>query len=439
MFACSTGVLNDPAKRNLTSIKPSKADVPPVPHASIPNVKPSDFDAYLDHIRPVFDRYKQNKLAEDEANATSPTISPFGSLHNMLDSVDESSLPVHQRRSTRNPYALPIQQIMSSESLVLEGNVDDRSSAAPRELPMLENVPSIFFEPEFHLEDPCTFDAVCEGADIVGNSGPNPPLSTNSILQEKLSYYLDTVEVHLIREIENRSSSFFEALSNLQSLHQETLDCVSQIHSIRQKMKEIQASKCNEGLEIVRLQVRRRNLLRLQEAIQIVKEIQSVQPTIQVLLGQGDYFAALDLIEETRAILNNEDGKGTDVIDLKAVRALVNFSTQLHEMYKAVAVMMQHDFLSIMLSDLSYRIESMDQKAAKAELLEQSAKTAGQQQADIPELNMSDAAQNELKERLEPSTLGLVRTDMLATALQGFRERILTEIKEIVRKVRGVS
>ncbi|KAI8144882.1 Vps54-like protein-domain-containing protein [Fennellomyces sp. T-0311] len=420
-FNAISGVLNDPAKRSQTTTKPSKADVPPVPHASITKVRPSDFDNYLEHIRPVFDRYQHNKLNDEEAAAmTSPATSPYGSLHNILDTLDESSLPAHQRRSSRNPYG----QVLSSESLALLDTVVPEPT--PRELPMLENVPSIFFEPDFHLEDPRTFDAVCEGADIIGNSGPNPPVSTNSILQEKLSYYLDTVEVHLIREIENRSSSFFEALSNLQALHQQTLDCVSQIHTIRQQMKEIQSTKCNEGLQVVRLQVRRQNLDRLREAIRIIKEVRAAQPMIQVLLGQGDYFGALDLIDETHAVL--EDNKKAGVIDLKEVRALANFSTQLDEMQKAVGIMMQHDFLSILLSDLSYQIETIDLEEAKQQIQGQAkSPRSSPQQRD-------DKVDEELFDRLMPCTTGLIRTEMLLSTMQGYRERLLAEIKEIVRK-----
>ncbi|KAI9320624.1 Vps54-like protein-domain-containing protein [Dichotomocladium elegans] len=401
-FNAISGVLNDPVKRSQSTTKPSKAEVPPVPRASIPKIKPSDFDSYLEHIRPVFERYQANKMTlEDEG------LSPYGSSHVLVDSVED--LPVHQRPSTRNPYG----HVLSSESLAL---VDSEESPPPdmRELPMLENVPSIFFDPDFQLENPRIFDAVCEGADIVGNTGPNPPVSTNSILQEKLSYYLDTVEVHLIREIENRSSSFFEALSNIQALHEETLDCVSQIHMIRQKMKEIQSTTCRDGLEIVRLQVRRRNLERLLDVIELVKEVRSAQPLIQVLLGQGDYFGALDLIDETRSLIDK-----TDMVDLKKVRALSNFTSQLDEMQKAVGIMMQHDFLGILLSDLSYHIETIDFEEARKDGV-------------VPEMTVE--ADTELEERLTPNTTGLLRTDMLLSTFQDYREQLLAEIKEIVRK-----
>ena len=44
----------------------------------------------------------------------------------------------------------------------------------------------------------------------------------NQMLQEKLSYYSDVIEQHLVHEIGARSSSFFDALGTLQRLRQET-------------------------------------------------------------------------------------------------------------------------------------------------------------------------------------------------------------------------
>jgi hypothetical protein len=53
------------------------------------------------------------------------------------------------------------------------------------------------------------------------------------ILQEKLSHYLDTVEVDLIKQISMRSDSFFAALSTLQELHDEVRRTCQQIEFIR--------------------------------------------------------------------------------------------------------------------------------------------------------------------------------------------------------------
>ncbi|KAI7865685.1 hypothetical protein BDF14DRAFT_1744092 [Spinellus fusiger] len=410
-FNAISGVLNDPAKR-IQSTSKSKAEVATsVEQAMIPRIKSSDFQTYLDHIRPVFDRYQQNK--QDDLDT----------LHFPYGPILETPLPAplpHHGCSTRNPYTLP--NLISSESLPLEVE-ETNGRLLMHDLPMLENVPAIFFQSDFCLENPRTFDAVCEGADIIGNSGPNPPVSTNSILQEKLSYYLDTVEVHLIHEIENRSFSFFEALSNLQALHQQTLDCVAQIHTVRQKMKEIQSTACVDGLKVVQLQIRYRNLQALATTMERVKEVRSAQPMIQILLGQGDYFGALDLMDETRDVLE-EKGQTEQHVDLKSVRALANFSMQLDEMEKAVGFMMQHDFMSVLMSDLHGQETHMS--GIKAALVKSEEREEEQVQRNEEEQVLWD--------QLIQSTKGLLRTNMLTCTVQAYKDQLLVEIKECIRK-----
>ncbi|ORE06130.1 Vps54-domain-containing protein [Rhizopus microsporus var. microsporus] len=386
-FNAISGVLNDPAKRSQDVYKPTKADIPPVAHATIPRIRPTDFETYLSHIGPVFERYSNNRKLLNAA------------IQEQEEEEEQQAQAISKRG--RNPYSLPPQHILSSESLL----DDDVSKTPPRELPMLENVPPIFFEPDFLLENPQVFDTVCEGANIVeSNSGP-----VLTILQEKLSYYLDTVEIHLLREIENRSSSFFEALSNLQALHQQTVDCISQIHTIRQKMKRIQDTECKDGLEVIRLQVRKRNLEKLYNITMAVKSIRAVQPTVQALLTEGDYFAALDLIQTTKdALADPEQG-------LDGIKSLANFSSELDEMQKSVSIMMQHDFLSLLLSDFSFHLNNVKKELTMLDVQE-------------------NTIENDLSEKLLRNIKGLIRTDTMMSTLQNYKERLLVEIKDIVRK-----
>lgn len=102
--------------------------------------------------------------------------------------------------------------------------------------------------------------------------------TTNSILQEKLSHYLDRVEVDLVAEISRKSSEFFAALTNIQSLHTQTSHCLVTIREIRhylgsidyllnsywlQLLDTVALRQTRNGLEIVRMKRRRTNLVLL--------------------------------------------------------------------------------------------------------------------------------------------------------------------------------
>lgn len=380
---CYQGVLNDPANRTATFTRPSKADVPPAPHVSIPKPKLSDFNDYLHEIEPLFDQYQQNHREQHEHERMG------------FDTTATTTLDVPER-SGRNPYG----QALSSESLLMD-ETDTSSSHINEQLVPLETVPDVFFDPDFTLENPRTFDLVYEGSDITGNL---------SLLQEKLPYYLDTVEQHLVRQIDQRSDSFFEASSNMQTLHQETLECVDQIRFLRNMMQSIQKSACDDGLQVTRLQIRQRNLEHLYTSIQAVKDIIESQQKIQRLVSQGNYFEALDLIYQTRT--KKQQIKG----DIHALRSI---TSQLDEVESTIGNTMQQDFLSILLSDISYHQETAESTMSLVET--SSEKIVLQEDMD-------------LRQSLEPSVKGLLRTDTLKSTLDDYQQYLLREVKTIVRQ-----
>ncbi|PKY28264.1 Vps54-domain-containing protein [Rhizophagus irregularis] len=477
-FNAISGVLNNPNTKSPNSVRPSKNDIPTVPHVNIRKVKPSDFSSYIKQITPVFERYSHNKELDAEGlqsrKSTLPlTESPVASVTNLLannledlqaSKEAENQIPVHRLASTRNPYTV---------HLPLPSPGDDQTPEPVIELPLLETVPSIFFDPEFNLENPRTFDIVCEQTDIIGGNPKNPTISTNAILQEKLSHYLDTVEVHLVKEISLRSSSFFAALSNLQALHSETLECISQINNLREKLDEVDNAQAKKGLEVVRLKRRRINMGRLYEGLRMVSEIRSTQPMIQVLLGQGDYFSALDLIDEANNKLHGDESqkiqseekiieqgtknsditnpkttmvrrssnvvdgfKRTGTIDLRGVKALMHFSGQLTEMHKSIGVMMENDLLNMLFLDFEENVENVNKTDIIRSLynykIPQSTKhntTSIRVTIDSEIIEKED----NLKKRITPLVLGLYRVNRLASALHAYHERILEEIKKLIQ------
>ncbi|RIA79873.1 Vps54-like protein [Glomus cerebriforme] len=477
-FNAISGVLNNPNTKSSNSVRPSKNDIPTVPHVNIRKVKPSDFNSYIKQITPVFERYSHNKelgaeglqsrkstLPITESPATSVTNLLASNLENLQGSKEtENQIPVHRLASTRNPYTV---------HLPLPSPGDDRTPEPVIELPLLETVPSIFFDPEFNLENPRTFDIVCEQTDIIGGNPNNPTISTNAILQEKLSHYLDTVEVHLIKEISLRSSSFFAALSNLQALHSETLECISQINNLREKLNEVDNTQAKKGLEVVRLKRRRVNMGRLYEGLRMVSEIRSTQPMIQVLLGQGDYFSALDLIDEANNILHGDESqriqleekiveletknleiinpkttmvrrlnnvadefKRSGTIDLRSVKVLMHFSGQLTEMYKSIGVMMENDLLNMLFLDFEENVEKVNKSDIIKSLYNYKIPQSTKQSTTSINVTIDSEImekEDNLKKRITPLILGLYRVNRLASTFHAYHERILEEIKKIIQ------
>lgn len=97
----------------------------------------------------------------------------------------------------------------------------------------LSMVPRLFLQEDFTLEDPGTFQEVLPLSQLLprkkkkapteggGDSSPQPPTNsrqTAKLLHEKLTHYLDVVEVHLAYQISQRSDVFFSTLSSQQEL-----------------------------------------------------------------------------------------------------------------------------------------------------------------------------------------------------------------------------
>ncbi|KAI1292436.1 ribosomal 40S subunit protein S1B [Mortierella claussenii] len=463
-----SGVLNNPNKRSSSTVKPTKNDIPPVAPVPVRKVKASEFDSYIKHITPVFERYQSNRAGAkpvEGAGLHSPR-SPFGSS---LESVANHLQPqimtpslaqtamdgMDKIESARNPYSVPDMPELK-EPVPIKPVLPDT--------PALHTVPSIFFDPNFNFENPRTFDLVCEQTgppNQKGNNNTTTSIVTNSILQEKLSHYLDTVEIHLMTEISRRSTSFFEALSNLQALHSQTLECVSQIHVLRAQLARIDHTQSKQGLEVVRLKRRRRNLGLLHNGIRMVKEIRSTQPMIQVLLGSGNYFGALDLIDGAQRVLMDGDMRHLEAIpgldpnlalspsscaimptprslDIRGVLALVHFGGQLTEMRKMIGKMIENDLVNVLLDDFRVRIGKLDVATLLTDLGKVDTSNTKFTKPNFirgvnPLLAKQVEREGDLQDRMFPLIQGLLRTNRAEVALQTYREQILQEIKNIIK------
>lgn len=98
-----------------------------------------------------------------------------------------------------------------------------------------------------------------------------PALIIDAALQEKISKYMDVVEVNLVSEIGKRSSSFFAALSNLQELHAETSSCMNAIESIRGALNNTLNGNASKGNRLIFFHQQRNNLTNLYASIKMVR------------------------------------------------------------------------------------------------------------------------------------------------------------------------
>ncbi|KAJ3164013.1 hypothetical protein HDU88_005666 [Geranomyces variabilis] len=432
---------------------------PPAITTNIRKVQNTEFDPYIKSLGEVYGRYQLNRaLGLSNATEGTPMLGFGGEAPSpSFTNLEEITL----RLGVRSPLK-KITGPSASTKIVRSGNV-----------PGLETVPAVFLEPEFNMSNPHTFAIVCENGDIAAPSSSDEA-SANAALQEKLSYYLDTVEIHLIKEISRRSTSFFAALANLQALHQQTYSCVSQITALRKKLSNVSRTTTKKGLEVVRTKRRRGNLGVLYSGVRLVAEVRQTQPMIHSMLEQGDYVAALDMIEHAGLVLRGADTGGekspdggdderamivtegvqivrgssliSQNLDLRRVKALSSFSNQLLQMSRTMGIIMENDLVRVILADVRETVATMDATKVSSRLngapasnwVKNMLSNTYTYSAASPVATTIDArliaGEERLKSRLLPLVLGLVRMDRLGNALQAYKEALLKEVKAMSKK-----
>ncbi|KAI9023306.1 Vps54-like protein-domain-containing protein [Hyaloraphidium curvatum] len=405
---------------------PPPADAAPAP---IRRVRNADFEPYIALVGDAYGRYEFNRAAGLEGAPALGGPASSGSLGSLPELAALAPAPPR-----RDAYALQ----------------RARNAAAGPGGPALSTVPPVFFQPGFSLENPHTFAVVCEGGAagaLPAGKAPDPLVYASSVLQEKLSHYLDTVEIHLVKEISRRSSSFFAALSNLQSLHADTLECVSEISAVRARLARLAQSTSKQGLRVVKLKRRRANLAELLRSLTLIGELRQTQPMVQLLLGQNDYVGALDLIGDAFATIQTARAATTPRadqsqpqqaadLDYRAVKAIAHTYGQLSEVYRTIGLVMEAEFVGVLASF----VKDPAELAAAPEI---AARLAADPPPDAAALAAEGGGVGPLADRVSPTLRGLVHTRKVVAAMRTFKETARKDLKaatkEYYRLVAGTA
>eukprot|EP00047_Mylnosiga_fluctuans_P018585 m.72626 g.72626 ORF g.72626 m.72626 type:complete len:1016 (+) comp7690_c0_seq1:32-3079(+) len=200
----------------------------------------------------------------------------------------------------------------------------------------LAAIPSIFFAPDFDLSKRDTYAAVM--------LPPDPrihPLTFSKLQQERLSHYLDIIEMHLAMKIAQRSDRFLGALSSHESLRVQVQSTLDHLQLVRTRLAAAQAAISTANLRVLQLSSRRRSTVQVLRVLQAIAEVSQTQSTLQQLLSGGDYVAALDLIDAAQHVLRTE---------LVGVHSLRHLGVQLVEMRRVIEELMDQECATAMMA-----------------------------------------------------------------------------------------
>ena len=323
----------------------------------------------------------------------------------------------------------------------------------------LSTIPNVYFEEDFRLENPRTFDIVSERSEIarplsgvngaavaLGSTGKKV-LATNAILQEKLSWYMDTVEIHLISSISTASTSFFAALGSLRDLHSEAAQSVAKIQSLRSDLAKLDQEMAEGGLKIVAMRKRRENIGALSDAVQQLQQIVSALSRCEEQVDKGEVEVALrglgnlELLiagDSPGPMLSNSAPLQTQqrscLIDLRGLKALEGVESDIRYLRQRIGKSFEARFLDTLLGDIRQHTISVPSNSTFQRWGKASSRFRGthvRTPSDFPAyIHVDGDFRNALLAQLK----GLARSDSIMQAAMAYREAILREFKNLIRK-----
>eukprot|EP00250_Pteridium_aquilinum_P007466 c17176_g1_i1 orf=398-3802(+) len=351
--------------------------VPSTPGKPIPDISKADFQPYLDSILDAYGRFAD---------------------------VREHS---NWEKNANQDSGATIKDTISGEGIVQgEGLVA-----------CLREIPSLYFKEDFALEDGSTFQVAC----------PYSSIPQNMMLQEKLSHYLDIIEVHLVREIEARSESFYEAQGQLEGLNNEIIQACEQIKELKGVVELSEVHVVESAQRIQSLSQQRETLLSLHRRLNLMSYVNQALGDLPLLVAAADCGGALDVIDVLQNLL--ESG---ELVGFHSFRHLGNRLTSFME---SVNSMLAADFVRVAIhgtKDLEASV--IIQKFKKRDF---SYIVNAKEDFLLEEKKEREDDESGLRDQLLPLVIGLLRTSKLPAVLRIYRDTLITDIKAAIKVVVG--
>ena len=340
----------------------------------------------------------------------------------------------------------------------LDGSPDDLVGTFQqdgKELPPLDSIPSVFFDPQFSLGNPRMFRAV------TGQEEDQHPLDPASLayslpLIEKLSHHADTVEQHLVLEVSLRASSFFAALSNLQDLQTESEQCTQRIAQLKSMLKEVDDKHAKRGLEIVYAEHKLRNLETVKSGVRVVAGVVEMTGVLKGLVSAGQWGEALTVLEEVHNLWDENSTshpsvssqvnpttarltipervlspvqesprtEGDAPLPLSSLSKTARPSDARIPLSSLRAFSSLPEHLQALTLEISSSLTTELVEVLRSDLVER-----------IPESPSREALDQSLRDRLRPLLQGLLRTMSLREATLSWRDVALAEVRHCAKPV----
>ncbi|KAG2238466.1 LOW QUALITY PROTEIN: vacuolar protein sorting-associated protein 54, chloroplastic [Brassica napus] len=343
-------------------------------------------------------------------SSSSTSVSP-----SEFSPVASAKLPGSElTRSDFNTYISSISDSHSRFEDIINHTKEESSSELDQERHVsglascLREVPSLYFKEDFALEDGATFRSAC----------PFSSLNENLALQEKLSQYLDVVEMHLVKEISVRSDSFFEAQGQLEDLNVKIVEGCGRIRDLKETIRVIDRSLVDSARRIQELSSTRVNMLELQRKLRVILYVNQALTALKLLVASADCAGALDITDDLQNLL-----AGDELTGLHCFRHLRDHVTISIDSLNSI---LTAEFMRISIHNTGEIDVLILSSAKKRGSISSNGETGD-------ELKLEEEDTSTLCDRLLPLVIGLLRTAKFPSILRMYREALTSEMKNAIK------
>ncbi|EPE30900.1 hypothetical protein GLAREA_03867 [Glarea lozoyensis ATCC 20868] len=417
---------------------PTAQDIPSVALTDVEIVSSDSFQPYISQVGALYEQSQRLRKGENEFEVTYSKR-----LDNNFQEYQVSFPFGEQLDFTAKKH-------FDSGEKVAIGKEISKNYHDP---PPLSTVPKVYFSPDFRLENPRTFDSVIERSDVVpstplerqihGAAVPQrKPLATNAILQEKLSYYMDTVEANLQISIALASNSFFTALESLKELHLDTIESVSRVKTLRNYLISLDNDVSNQGLHLIQKRRMYRNLHQMSDSVLQMKRIMEKVAHCESLVDQEEAEEALKEIRATELLISGapgdvagEEGMAQSQFqDLRGVAELKNVLTDLKTLRSRTGKLLESRFQDLLICDLRHHAASIDTVDVLSRWDAASQRSQEHRNSKIDTSPGYHTVSEDFRTTLISQIFGLHQSSSTLSAIKTYRKLVKQEIYNVVQK-----
>lgn len=309
----------------------------------------------------------------------------------------------------------------------------------------LSEVPSVFMDPNFRLDDPRIFSKVVDNVAILPSSDEQAAtsLAHNTDLQDKFSRYLDIIEQNLVVEIGKLLELFFSALGDISNIQLEAANCVEAFDTINFKLAKAKHQRAEDAKQIVGKLLIAKNVEYLELALLHLECIRKFHAMAIKEHRAENYSECLDLVMAVSALVEGvsfDDFTGNKKLypkfqfPIENVLRIPGLATLIQELKN-----LKHDcakgflmtFTNVLVDDLRDHCQSVP----TSETLDRLYYGANRRHHPPKTINRSyQVMDSDRKSLLQLLVAALIKLGHVVQGYRNYQDRLLAEVKAIIQE-----